>query len=286
MNEKLKKIAVNLENSIRNFKTPKEVYDELLVLSKKQFDYFTILGAESIIKLTFLIYSYKKTNNFDLGNKMLDDSIFLFTIFSEGIEHRETCEACFGDGEVECNTCYGTGEISCHTCDETGELNCDTCDGSGIDPDNQEESCWDCNGAGLNTCPSCYGDTMETCPECDNRKLENCQNCDGIGEIETDDWNYEMEVILTWDKNLISRAIEFENTLVPIMSFEEYNKLNNYIIIKYYGGDNHLEFKKGFRSNEVYCFGHSKDRDVKLTSGGNIEVLSSIPFRNLSNYTN
>lgn len=278
MNEKLKKLAVKLEDSINSFKTPQAVYDELLELSRKQSDYFAMLGAESVIKLTFLIYSYKQTNNFDLGDKMLNDGMFLFTIFSEGKEHRELCEACFGDGQVECNTCDGTGESPCEECDETGEIPCETCDGSGVDPDNEEESCWDCNGAGIRTCPSCHGETMETCPECHGTKLEPCQNCDEIGEIETDDWDYEMETIFTWDKTLISEAIEFENILVSIMPIEEYNQHDNYIVIKYYGDDNYLEFKKGFRSNEVYCFGHSDNPDVKLTSQG---MVVGAPFKNL-----
>ena len=280
MNEKLKKLAVNLEDTIGTFETPQNVYDELLELSRKQSDYFTMIGGENIIKLTFLIFSYKHTNNFDLGDKMLDDSMFLFTLFSEGNEHRELCESCFGEGQVECDTCDGTGETPCEECDETGEIPCDTCDGSGVDPDNEEESCWDCNGAGIRTCPSCHGDTMETCPECHGNRIEPCQNCDSIGEIETDDWDYEMETILTWDKLLISKAIEYENTLVPIMTINEYNQHDNYIVIKYYD-DNHLEFRKGFRSEEVYCFGYSDNPDVKLTPQG---MVVGAPFRNLSNF--
>ena len=62
MNEKLKKIAVRLEDTIEFFATPQDVYDELISLSKKQSDYFEMIGGENIIKLTFLIYSYKKHN--------------------------------------------------------------------------------------------------------------------------------------------------------------------------------------------------------------------------------
>lgn len=281
MDEKIKKLALSFEDLVKDYSTPQLVYDSLMRIAKSQKDYFEVKGPSLIIQLTFLIYSYKQTNNFDLGIKMLNDSMFLFTLFSDGNEHREMCEACFGEGEVECNACDGTGEVPCDTCDETGEIPCDTCDGSGVDPDNEEESCWDCNGAGNRTCPSCNGETIDTCEECGGRRFENCQECDGIGQIETDDWDYEMECILSWDKSLISDAIEFENTLVSLMSFDEYNEQNNYIVITYYGDDNYLEFKKGFRSKEVYCFGHDDNPDIKFTTHS---LVATAPFKNLNNF--
>ena len=117
MNEKLKKIAVRLEDTIEFSETPQDVYDELMALSKKQLDYFEMIGGENIVKLTFLIYSYKKTQSFELGEQMLNDLMFLYTLFSSGHNHRETCEACGGDGQVECHLCDGTGEVPCDECD-------------------------------------------------------------------------------------------------------------------------------------------------------------------------
>jgi hypothetical protein len=190
------------------------------------------------------------------------------------------CEYCGGDGETLCDVCDGTGEIPCQECDETGEIPCDTCDGTGLDSEDENESCWDCNGAGNRTCPSCHGDTMETCPECHGRRTENCQECDGIGETETDEWVYDIEAILTWDNNLSSTAIEDETTLVPIMSLDRYNKQENYIVIKYIS-EEHTEFKKGFRANEVYCFGHDDNPDMKITPQG-LQIV--MPFKNLKHY--
>ncbi len=283
MNEKLKKIAIRLEDIVKYSETPQDVYDELITLSKKQLDYFEIIGGENIIKLTFLIYSYKKTQSFELGEEILNDLIFLYMLFSDGSNHRELCEVCAGDGQVECNTCDGTGEAPCEECDATGEVACDTCNGSGIDPDNEEESCWDCNGDGVRTCPSCHGDTFETCTECYGTRIEPCQECDEIGEIETDDWNYEMEVIASWNKKLNQESIEFDSTLVPITTTENYHQEKNYIVIKYYGDDNYLEFKKGFRANEVYCFGHDDNPKLKITQNGMVVV--NIQFENLRNFS-
>ena len=81
MNEKLKKIAIKLEDFIEVYDTPQDVYDELMTLSKKQLDYFEIIGGENIIKLTFLIYSHKKTQSFELGEQILNDLMFLYISF-------------------------------------------------------------------------------------------------------------------------------------------------------------------------------------------------------------
>jgi hypothetical protein len=283
MNEKLKKIAVRLEDTIEFSGTPQDVYDELITLSKKQSDYFEMIGGENIIKLTFLIYSYKKTQSFELGEDILNDLVFLYYVFSEGNNHREICEVCGGDGQIECHVCDGTGEVPCEECGESGEVPCETCEGTGVDPENEEESCWDCNGAGNKTCTSCYGETMETCPECHASRLEPCQECDEVGDIETDDWDYEMEIIASWNKKLNQESIEFENSLVPIMSTENYNQQNNYIVIKYYGDDNFLEFKKGFEANHIYCFGHDDNPKLRITRNG--MVVDNVPFKNLSYFS-
>lgn len=283
MNEKLKRIALKLEDFIEFYDVPQQVYDELLELSSKQKEYFEMIGAENIIKLTFLIYSHKKTNNFDLGEQMLNDSMFLFMLFSEGDNHRETCDECGGEGQIDCHECDGVGEAPCSECGESGEITCETCNGSGDDPDNEEESCWDCNGAGNLTCPQCNGNTVETCPECYGSRLETCPTCDDTGQIETDAWDYAVETILTWDPKLISDSIEHENTLVSIMPTEDFNNdYKSYIFLNYYGDDS-LEFRKGFRPNEVYCFGHDDNPTVFLSSQKGSIVVDA-PWRNLKNY--
>jgi hypothetical protein len=281
MNEKLKRLALKLEDSIEYYDIPQQVYNELLDLAVKQKDYFEIIGAENIIKLTFLIYSYKRTSSFELGEQMLNDSMFLFTLSSEGVNHRETCDKCGGDGQVDCLECDGDGEVPCSECGESGEITCDTCNGSGVDPDNEEESCWDCNGAGNLTCPQCDGNAVETCPECYGSRLETCPTCDDTGQIESDAWDYVVETILTWDPKLISTSIEHENTLVPIMEMVDFNNFyKNYIHFKVYD-DDFLEFRKGFRENETYCFGHD-DNPTVLLQDNSIEV--DIPWRNLKHY--
>jgi hypothetical protein len=281
MNEKLKRLALKIEDLIEYYDVPQQVYDELIRLVAKQPDYFKMIGPENIIKLTFLIYSHKKTGNFELGDKMLNESMFLFMVYSEGDNHRETCQECGGDGQIDCQECDGEGEIPCTECDGSGEVTCDTCEGSGVDPDNEEESCWDCNGAGNRTCPQCDGSTDETCPECYGRRLEICPTCDDTGQIETDAWDYSVATILSWNQELISYSIEHENTLVPVIPYSDFHYTDEtFIFIKSYDED-FMEFKKGFRANEVYCFGHD---DNPTTFIENNLIGVDIPWRNLRNY--
>jgi len=281
MNEKLKRLALKLEDSVEYYDIPQQVYDELLELAVKQKDYFDMIGAENIIKLTFLIYSHKQTNSFELGEQMLNDSMFLFMIYSEGYNHRVVCDDCGGEGQVDCNECDGEGEVPCDECDGSGEITCDTCNGSGVDPDNEEESCWDCNGAGNLTCPHCDGNTVETCPECYGRRLEICQTCDDTGQVETDGWDYSIDAILSWDQELISSSIEHENTLVPVMPYSDFNYNNETVIFIQGYDEDFMEFKKGFRENELYCFGHD---DSPTTFLKNNSIHVDMPWRNLKHY--
>lgn len=282
MNDKLKRISIKLEGLITNYNTPQNVYTILIKnLYKTQTDYFKYLGPENIIKLTFLIFSYKNTGDFDLGEQMLNDSMFLGILYSEGVEYREPCEACSGDAQIDCTECDGTQEVNCDECDGMGEIPCDTCYGSGIDPDSEEEEeCPDCSGAGNRTCWNCGGNETVDCRECD-MGLINCQECDGIGEIETEEWIYNVEVIMTWDPEIIKNATETDNTLIPLMSYEEYVKSGNeYIIITNYH-ENNMEFKKGFKANEVYCFSYEDNPPLTFRHYG---IDPSIQLRNLSNY--
>lgn len=283
MNEKLKKISLKLEGRIIHYNTPQEVYDTLInKVLRSQPDYFISLGPQNVIILTCLLFSYKKTGDFELGEQMLDNSMFLSLLSSNGNNYRESCGSCSGSGEVECDFCNGSGEVPCESCDATGGIDCDTCDGSGTDPDSEDDDeCSDCNGAGNRTCWSCGGNEIVDCFECRNGFV-NCEECDGTGEIETDKWLYDIDIILTWDSKIIETAIERENSLSPIMSIDQYlNSNDKYILIDYIA-DNDMEFSKRFSADAVYCFSHNDNPPLTIKYDS-IKVLS-IPFKNLTNY--
>lgn len=283
MNEKLKNIAMRFEDIIEEYKTPQEVYNSLMQLVKSQPDYFTIKGPQLIIQLTYLIYSYKNTQGFELGEKMLNDNEFIFVLYSHGHHHEEPCEACFSNnGYVNCDECDGTGELNCDECDGHGTLTCETCYGSGIDPESEDdEECWDCNGSGDRTCWKCNGNEITDCPECVDG-LVNCEECDGVGTTTTDELEYTIEVIMTWDKSLIDVCKETSQTLVPIMSYKEFNNLKNCVFMNTIEGNN-LDFKKGFRENEVYCFDYADNPRLELSRNYN-EIKPQGSWRNIASY--
>jgi hypothetical protein len=283
MNEKLKNIAMRFEDIIEEYKTPQEVYNSLMQLVKSQPDYFTIKGPQLIIQLTYLIYSYKNTQGFELGEKMLNDNEFIFVLYSHGHHHEEPCEACFiNNGYVNCDECDGTGELNCDECDGHGTLTCETCYGSGIDPESEDdEECWDCNGSGDRTCWKCNGNEITDCPECVDG-LVNCEECDGVGTTTTDELEYTIEVIMTWDKSLIDVCKETSQTLVPIMSYKEFDNLKNCVFMNTIEGNN-LDFKKGFRENEVYCFDYADNPRLELSRNYN-EIKPQGSWRNIASY--
>lgn len=283
MNEKLKNIAMRFEDIIEEYKTPQEVYNSLMQLVKSQPDYFTIKGPQLIIQLTYLIYSYKNTRGFELGEKMLNDNEFIFVLYSHGHHHEEPCEACFiNNGYVNCDECDGTGELNCDECDGHGTLTCETCYGSGIDPESEDdEECWDCNGSGDRTCWKCNGNEITDCPECVDG-LVNCEECDGVGTTTTDELEYTIEVIMTWDKSLIDVCKETSQTLVPIMSYKEFDNLKNCVFMNTIEGNN-LDFKKGFRENEVYCFDYADNPRLELSRNYN-EIKPQGSWRNIASY--
>ena len=78
-------------------------------------------------------------------------------------------------------------------------------------------------------------------------------------------------------------AALFASGKKSLTTTENYHQEKNYIVIKYYGDDNYLEFKKGFKANEVYCFGHDDDPKLKITQNG--MVVINIQFENLRNFS-
>ena len=283
MNEKIKNLSLHFEELIQDYSTPQEVYNSLMSIVKSQKDYFEAKGPVIIIQLTYLIYSYKTTGGFELGEKMLNENEFLFLIWSNGDNHKETCQSCYSnDGYVNCEECDGTGEVDCEECNGIGEIDCDECDGSGIDPDNDEEECNNCNGAGKRTCYNCHGNETESCQKCRDG-LVTCDECDGNGEVETDSWEYDIEIIMSWDKDIIANAKDNYNTLVPIMSVKELYDIKDKYIFMYAMDGNHAEFRKGFRENEVYCFDYEDNPYLEFSRNFDT-IKANGSWRNISSY--
>jgi hypothetical protein len=70
---------------------------------------------------------------------------------------------------------------------------------------------------------------------------------------------------MTWDKELIAKAKDTYNTVVPVMSASEISDIKDkYVFINIMDG-NHAEFRKGFRAHEIYCFDYADNPRLEFS---------------------
>jgi hypothetical protein len=257
MNNKLKKLAVNLSELISKSDTPQQVYDGLIPVMQKQSDYFKYLGPDNIVKLTLYLYSFKTTGKFNVGETMIWSLGFANLITTEGNEYVEVCDDCGGEGETDCPLCY-RGEIECTTCNGSKEISCPECDG-------ELEDCEECDGRGEISCPECGGDGTNSCNSCNNGN-EWCWNCSGSGEIETDEVKYDTYFVATWNRDINRDFSLNENSKYPALSDNEFDRLRDEYIVLTYEDDGHAEFQGWVRTNnEIYCTFYSDEPKLNLT---------------------
>jgi hypothetical protein len=264
MNEKLKKLAVNLSELISKSETPQEVYNGLIPLMQKQSDYFKYLGPDNVVKLTLYIYSFKTTGKFNEGDTMISSLGFANLITTEGIDYVKECESCDGGGELDCEYC-DRGEIQCDTCEGTGEIMCPECDGDGREMgDGEWEDCEACNGSGNISCEECSGEGVLQCDNCNDGKNE-CWDCSGEGEVETNQLKYDAYLVVTWNRDINRDFSLNENSKYPALSEYEFDRLRDEYIVLTYEDDGHAEFQDWVKINEVYCTFYSDEPKLNLT---------------------
>ena len=252
MNDKIKKLAKNISELIPTFETMQETYDFLTSFMKKQKDYFSHKSPNDIVKLLIYIWSYKKTNDFQVGDDMLNTVSFAVVFETQGNTYTKTCDYCDGDGELKCSVCDGTGTLECDHCNGSGEVSCRECEGDGrVIGDDGEENCEYCDGTGEEACDVCDGEGEVSCNNCDGGK-EQCPDCDGEGEIETDESEYTKYFIMTWSKYIKHRCELTENDTDITMSEYEFDKLRDkYVTLLM--SEEHDELMDFVQPNEVYC---------------------------------
>ena len=256
MNDKIKRLSSNLSEIIPDHDTIQDLYFELRNLMVKQKDYFSNISPENMVKVLFYIWSIKKTGNFNLGDKLLNNILFAILITTEGNHHREECPSCDGAGEQYCNYCDGNGNVECDNCDGDGVITCSECDGDGRQMgDGEWENCEECDGAKELTCSDCAGEGKVDCNRCYNG-YENCSECDGHGEIKTDEFEYSNYFIVTWNNFIKDRCELTEGTPESAFSEYEFDKLRDeYVVL--YQVEEHAELKDFIEINEVYCVSQS-----------------------------
>lgn len=268
MNEKLKKLAKKVEGLIDKSETPQLVYEDLTYVARKQKDYFKHLGPDNLIKLVFYIYSIKNTNNFDLGDKMINNLMFIKLIDTEGNHSVNSCDECGGDGYLRCDVCNGNGTVDCDECDGTGERDCGYCDGEGeIDG----EECDECGGAGEERCEECSGDGNVECDNCRGGEVV-CQECDGNGEVPSDsDFDFYIKSIVTWNKEIANVCELRENEGIPAMSEYDFDRLRDeYILLFNEDSSAPLDIDE----NEMYCIETTTEPELRFLNVMTIQMFN------------
>jgi hypothetical protein len=249
MNEKIKKLAKNIVDLVSDPDSLQDLYDNLVHLMNKQSDYFRLISPENQIKLLFYIWSLKKSNNFEIGEFLLNQIEFAHLIMTEGDFHKETCEECSGNGETRCGECDGSGEVECGNCDGSGKVECGDCGGSGVD--DEGNPCDNCGGDGEENCGECDSSGKRDCGYC-NGGYEECRECDGSGDAETDELDYYKYFICTWNKEIKDRCEITAGTPQKTMDEYDFDRLRDQYIILTQSIE-HSKLLSAIETNEIYC---------------------------------
>lgn len=255
MDEKIKKIATNLQDLVKHYDNTGEVYYDIRKIAENQSDYFQYLGPDNIIKLALYIYSLKKTGNLKLGEKMINNLSFVQLLVTDNEPSIKECESCDGMGTTPCKICRGIGAIECPRCDGSGEISCEWCD------DHDMDGCEECDGRETMDCTRCNGTGAIDCRACNNGE-EVCETCGGEGEITSEDEvSYEIYFIATWNKQIQDLCELRAETLEPVMSLTQFLRLNDdYLELIRWNGSSELNLDK----NQIYCIDYSNEPEMYL----------------------
>ena len=266
MSDRIKRLAKNITELLINTSTPQDTYFSLVQLMMKQKDYFQHISPENIVKLIFYCYSFAKTKDFALSDKMLNEIAFAVLFNNSGDNHKDECDDCGGNGELSCEECDGDGKIDCGECDTSGKMECPQCNGTGEIEDGEDMiECDECNGGGNVTCGECGGDGRLDCGNCSYGQ-ETCDQCDGNGQIDTDSFDYERYFILTWNQPIIERCELTEGQTEITMSEYDFDRLRD-DFIKLKIDEKWDELSEWVKSNEIYCTYYNDNPKMYLTTG-------------------
>lgn len=256
MDERIKKVAQKLQKSIKNYNDTSEVYQGVRTIAMQQTDYFSHFGPDFLIKLTLYIYSLKKTGDFKLGEKVINNLSFIQLLTTENKSTIQECKSCDGSGMERCERCKGSGLIECPKCDGDGEVSCEWCD------ENDDEECDECNGSETINCNSCEGSGDVYCPSCKREGETVCETCGGEGEIESkDEVSYEIYFIATWNKQIQDFCELRAETLEPVMSLTQFLRLSNdYLQLTIWDGSSEINIDK----DQMYCIDYSNEPEMYL----------------------
>lgn len=261
MDDRIKKLATKLSKSVNiPDLSVRKVYSQIKQKYSDMKEYFVNYSPSDLIKLPLYIFSLKKTGNFDLGEKLINNLHFISLIENTGGEVMTECKSCEGVGANSCDYCSSNGTIECSSCEGTGEV-CYNCG-------EIEEYCTclpDFEGDG---CPDCFGQGEIQCPRCEGSDQITCEKCEGAGEVENPDLS---EVVIytfaTWNRNIIDRCeSSFYDPIFP--AFEQYAdlvELGNYLLLE--TRYTYMELNSDLPESKLYCIMFTTNPDLKFTNG-------------------
>lgn len=268
MNEKLKKVANKISNIMPDVSNPQETYHKFINIAKNQKVYFNHLSPENYLKVVFYIWSLKKTGDFILGDKLINNLHFANLFYTENEIHYDTCQECYGDGSNSCGECGGDGDIECHECGGSGEVDCDECGGSG--EDDEGDACRECQGGGKLTCGECAGNGTERCDNCGGTGSETCWDCGGTGEIETEKSKFKTMFICTWDDYIFQRCELTEDTYEPFLTENDFDEFrDDFILLSEIESNGELDSE--VKPYTIYCMDLTDN--PRMVLGNAMELL-------------
>jgi hypothetical protein len=272
MNEKIKKLAVKIEELVKYFGTPQDTYDDLAKIAKNQKEYFTYLGEVNFVKLALYVYSLKETKGFQLADKWINNLAFAELVTTENSKYTYTCDKCDGDGYVECDNCDGRGNVECNNCEGRGEIECPECDGDGRQMgDDEWEDCESCNGKGETECEYCNGGGENTCDYCNGDQQAQCDKCDGQGEIDSDDEVvYSTYTIVTWNKEIQDACELRASTTEPAMSEYDFDRLRDEYLTLFF--EDNMHGPLNIVESEMYCVEYGDEPLLKFTPSMHVDL--------------
>jgi hypothetical protein len=267
MDDKLKKIAIKLQNTIKyegGDINPQAILNTLTKLFKTQSEYFSNYSPIDLLALTFYIYSYKKTKNFELGDKILNEIAFVGFIYTSNNNSVITCNHCGGEGTINCGDCYGTGRIDCRNCDDGYNEHCSECY-------EDENHCTCEEGFSESYCDYCGGEGEIECPSCSSDGQERCEFCDGSGQIESESL-VECTTFntCTWNRDILINS-ELRNG-EPIPVFNSDKPMPNTIFLDFF--DTNLELGFNLQPDELYCYDFDEDPNLVFDKNFEIKILN------------
>lgn len=253
MNEKLKKLSVKLSGKYKSSKLT-EIYKKLMVDVNNNDEYFSQFKAQDLLKLMLYIYSLVRTNDFKLGDNMIQDSFVgnLFEFQQDNFAN-ESCDECGGNGYENCDACDGNGEVDCGDCDGDGKIECESCGGSG--KDDEGDDCDACDGNGEVDCDHCDGSGRYGCRRCGGDGSDSCNECGGSGEKESEELLYMNTSFITWDKVLINsfrNSFELRKPTSIQQGLAEYYDEGKILYLD--ENESNQEFSTEVEPDKLYCF--------------------------------